>query len=230
MISGGKTRLVFRIKTNRGFDDEDNGANGFSSGTAGAAIIDDVVVSGTGVTGFTVGFESAGDIDNNSATAFHSTGKPVGNWAHVENIQVSGLPFDDPCGSVDAAVRFCNMYGNVIVLGNKDNADKPGGDFGSNTQDQQKEIASSTINLKNDGIDGHYNAMGIDHEIASNVIQVASRLPGECLPVSDHRQRSPVSLPVLSIHAAERCADLGPADGDRVLQLLHEPWLLLGYR
>jgi hypothetical protein len=173
MISGGKTRLVFRIKTNRGFDDEDNGANGFSSGTAGAAIIDDVVVSGTGVTGFTVGFESAGDIDNNSATAFHSTGKPVGNWAHVENIQVSGLPFDDPCGSVDAAVRFCNMYGNVIVLGNKDNADKPGGDFGSNTQDQQKEIASPTINLKNDGIDGHYNAMGIDHEIASNVIQVA---------------------------------------------------------
>ena len=44
--AGGTVRLVFRIKTNRGFDDEDFGfAQSYSSQTRGAAIIDDVSVT-----------------------------------------------------------------------------------------------------------------------------------------------------------------------------------------
>ena len=61
----GKVRLVFRVKTNRGNDDE---TGGFSSGGSGAAIIDNVVVTGS-VSGSLLnnGFEAAGDVDNNPA-------------------------------------------------------------------------------------------------------------------------------------------------------------------
>src|SRR5262249_49762221 len=43
----GKVRLVFRVKTNRGYDDESSGELGFSSGGSGAAIVDDVIIGGT---------------------------------------------------------------------------------------------------------------------------------------------------------------------------------------
>jgi flagellar hook capping protein FlgD len=63
--AGGNVRIVFRVKTNRSGDDEDNGRNLFSSLTAGAAIIDDVVVNGwAAVNG---NFESSGAIDNRAA-------------------------------------------------------------------------------------------------------------------------------------------------------------------
>jgi len=173
--NGGRLRLVFRVKTNRGYDDETNGASGFSSGTAGAAIIDDVSVSGIGSTGLTDGFESAGDVNNDNAVAasaaWKSTGKPPASWFHLDNLQTAFLLFDDPCGSLDAPVRSCNMYGNVLVSGNHDNADKAGGNFGGNDQDQQMCVASPTINLMSSG-SGDFNGMGIDADVASRMIEL----------------------------------------------------------
>jgi len=133
----GKVRLVFRVKTNRGNDDE---TGGFSSGGAGAAIIDNVVVTGA-VSGSLLnnGFEAAGDIDNNPATpatsAWKSTGKPPQAWFHIHNIQgttpyATAAPFTDPCGAITAQVRLCNMGGNVLSPGWHDNpkgADATGG-------------------------------------------------------------------------------------------------------
>src|SRR5207249_6345148 len=90
--NGGRLRLVFRVKTNRGYDDENQGnapaegtnnaAGGFSSLTRGAAIVDDVSVTGGGATALANGFESASDINNSTGvpatTAWKSTGKPPG--------------------------------------------------------------------------------------------------------------------------------------------------------
>jgi hypothetical protein len=176
--NGGRIRIVFRVKTNRGFDDENNGNCGFTSGTAGAAIIDDVSMSGGGATALTNGFESAGDVNNSTGVpataAWKSTGKPPAAWFHVHRVNEPGspLPFDDPCGAITAAVRLCNMGNAVLSPGNHDAADKPGGLFPSNNQDQQKYIVSPTINLKSTGV-GDYNGMGIDAEIASRVPMIS---------------------------------------------------------
>jgi hypothetical protein len=173
----GKVRLVFRVKTNRGSDDE---AGGFSSNGRGAAIVDAVSVSGT-TSGSLLsdGFEGVnGGIDNSPGTlasaAWKSTGKPPQPWFHVHNIQGTSpyptpAPFLDPCGAVTSAVRLCNMGGNVLSPGWHDNpagADKTGGPFGGNFQDMQKMVVSPTINLMSTG-SGAYNGMGIDTEIAS---------------------------------------------------------------
>ena len=161
--AGGNVRVVFRVKTNRGFDDEDNFVSEFSSGTAGAAIVDDVVANAV-----TIGdFEAAGSINNSPGTpatsAWKSTGKPPQAFFH--SLDLAGQPFDDPCGVV-ASARQCNMEGRVVHGGDADNGEKPGGTFGlSNSQDRQHWLASPTINLKSNG-PGDYNGMGIDAEIA----------------------------------------------------------------
>jgi FlgD Ig-like domain len=188
--NGGRLRLVFRVKTNRGSDDQNSGntpaendpdgagplppinntgSGKFSSLTRGAAIIDDVSVSGGGATTLTSGFESASEVDNNqpATVAWKSTGKPPAAWFHVHRLDdlTQPLPFTDPCGTLTASVRFCNMTGAVLVPGNHDNSDKSGGLYGGNLQDQQKAIVSPTVNLCSNAV-GDYNAMGIDADIA----------------------------------------------------------------
>ena len=62
-------RIVFRVKTNRGFDDE-NGGNpsaAYDSGTRGAAIVDNVVVNGWAAANGD--FEAANSINNDTAVA-----------------------------------------------------------------------------------------------------------------------------------------------------------------
>ena len=175
--NGGRMRIVFRVKTNRGFDDENAGNGGFTSGGSGAAIIDDVSVSGGGATALTEGFEGTnGGVDNGTGVAataaWKSTGKPPSLWFHLHSVESGGgLPYDDPCGALTAPVRFCNMAGNVLAPGNHDLGDKTGGVFGSNFENQQKWVVSPTMNLKSAGV-GSYNAMGIDAEIASRPIQI----------------------------------------------------------
>ena len=177
--AGGTVRLVFRVKTNRGSDDEDYGAaRSFNSGTRGAAIIDNVTLTQGGGNLVDFGdFESASSIDNNTGTpatsAWKSTGKPPGIYAHIHTVDpsvIGAAPWNDPCSPPNfadpaAANRGCNMISNVLTGGDHDNAEKPGGVFGAPDQDRARWVASPTINLKSNG-PGDYNGMGIDAEIA----------------------------------------------------------------
>ncbi|MBI1797015.1 MAG: hypothetical protein HYR74_08185, partial [Candidatus Eisenbacteria bacterium] len=139
----------------------------FSSGTRGAAIIDNVVVNGLAAANGD--FENAGSINNDTSidplNAWKSTGKPPAVYWHVRPL--SQLAFNDPCGGVDNPNRQCNMYGIVATPGDNDNNEKNGGAFGSNTEDRQKLFVSPTINLVATGNGpGFYNGMGIDDELA----------------------------------------------------------------
>ncbi len=167
---GGKVRIVFRVKTNRGFDDENRGgSNAYDSGTRGAAILDNVVVNGWAAA--EGNFEAASSINNDTAVdplnAWKSTGKPPAVYWHVHSIQGAGLPYNDPCGGLDNPNRSCNLYGKVATAGDHDAAEKMGGVFGSNTTERAKWLRSPTVNLSSTGNGpGFYNAMGIDDEIA----------------------------------------------------------------
>jgi hypothetical protein len=167
---GNKVRIVFRVKTNRGYDDENgssSSAGPFSSGTRGAAIIDNVVVNGWAAANGN--FESTSSINNDTSVdplnAWKSTGKPPAVYWHVKPL--ASLAFNDPCGGVDNPNRQCNMYGVVATPGNNDDGEKNGGAFGSNVQDRGKWFVSPTINLVSTGNGpGFYNGQGVDDELA----------------------------------------------------------------
>ncbi|HKQ59536.1 MAG TPA: FlgD immunoglobulin-like domain containing protein [Candidatus Eisenbacteria bacterium] len=169
---GGVVRLVFRVKTNRGFDDENGGnpAASFDSGTRGAAIVDNIVVNGWPAAHGD--FEAADAINNDTAVlpvdAWKSTGKPPAVYFHAHSVMPGGgLPFNDPCGGLNDPNRQCNLYGKIVTAGDHDAADKDGGLYGSNTMDRHRWLASPTINLCSNGNGaGFYNAMGIDDEIS----------------------------------------------------------------
>ncbi|HKQ59537.1 MAG TPA: FlgD immunoglobulin-like domain containing protein [Candidatus Eisenbacteria bacterium] len=177
--NGGIVRLVFRVKTNRGFDDENGGnpAAGFDSGTRGAAIVDNVIVNG-----WPAGqgdFEATDAINNDTAVlplnAWKSTGKPPAVYFHLHSVMPGqGLVFNDPCGGVDNPNRQCNLYGKVVTSGDHDAAEKDWGLYGSNLMDRQRWFVSPTINLCSNGNGpGFYNAMGIDDEISRTGFDVA---------------------------------------------------------
>ena len=170
--NGGTVRIVFRVKTNRGFDDE-NGGNpsaAYDSGTRGAAIVDNVVVNGWAAANGD--FEATNSINNDTAvpatSAWKSTGKPPAAYFHVHSVMPGGgLVFNDPCGSLDSPNRQCNLYGQIVTAGDHDEAEATGGLFGSNTQDRLRWFVSPTVNLCSTGNGpGFYNGMGIDDEIA----------------------------------------------------------------
>jgi len=169
--NGGKFRLVFRVKTNRGFDDQNTGnpSSSFDSDGNGAAILDNVVVNGwAAAEGNFENETGTGAINNDTAVdplnAWKSTGKPPAVYFHIHPL--STLAFNDPCGGVDNPNRQCNLYGNIVTAGDHDAAgDKEGGVFGSNLQDRARWLATPVINLRSTG-NGQYNAMGIDAEIA----------------------------------------------------------------
>jgi hypothetical protein len=175
----GTVRIVFRVKTNRGNDDEDNGLSGFTSRTRGAAIIDDVSVTQGGPNLVDFGdFENAASVNNAAAptAAWRSTGKPPGVYVHTHSVDpavVGAAPWNDPCSppsitDPSAPNRGCNMVGNVLTGGDHDNNEKPGGTFGGPDQDRARWAASPTINLRSTGV-GDYNGMGIDSDIADAV-------------------------------------------------------------
>jgi hypothetical protein len=177
--NGGVVRLVFRVKTNRGFDDENSGnpSAAFSSGTRGAAIVDNVVVNGWAAANGN--FEAANAINNDTAVSplntWKSTGKPPAAYFHAHSVEPGqGLAFNDPCGGLDNPNRQCNLYGKIVTSGDHDAAEKDGGLFGSNSQDRQRWLVSPTINLASTGNGaGFYNAMGIDDEIARTTFDYA---------------------------------------------------------
>lgn len=122
--SGGKVRLVFRVKTNSQVSDVTNGS--YNSRGRGAAQVDNVTYSISGGLSNPAGwgdFEAAGSIDNtqNAVNAWRSTGKPPTIMTHREVVGAPGVPYDDICGSDPAAIgRVCSMNGGIIVFGGKD--------------------------------------------------------------------------------------------------------------
>jgi flagellar hook capping protein FlgD len=168
---GGRVRIVFRVKTNRGFSDADyapQAAGNFTSKTAGAAIVDNVVLNGWAASNGD--FEAVNAVDNSTGVAatlaWKTTGKPPGIYFHPHNVNPGGgLVYNDPCGPVGHPNRQCNLVGKVISAGDHDMAEKPGGVFGGSFEDRHSFFGSPTINLMSTG-DGAYNDQGIDREIA----------------------------------------------------------------
>ena len=129
---GATFRVVFQVHTNRAESDLATSATGFNS-LDGAAVIDDVNVGGSisdfedplsirprGLLG-SGGFVRKVD----PGTTWITTGRPPAIYGHIHN--VFDLPYDDPCGGLDASgTRLCNLTGNILVQSNHDD---PGHDF-----------------------------------------------------------------------------------------------------
>jgi hypothetical protein len=157
-VSGNRIRVVFRVKTNRGFDDADGT---FASQGRGAAQVDGVTYS-AGPLSSPAGwgtFEAVNSIDNSPAidsqSAWKSTGKPPQAYAHAHPL---GSLLFEPLN-----VDGCNFAQGVLSMGNHDDAEAMPG-FGAGGEWMQAAI-SPTINLRSLGL-GSYNDMGIDTEIA----------------------------------------------------------------
>lgn len=151
--SGGKIRLVFRVKTNSQVSDVTNG--GYNSRGRGAAQVDAVTYSISGGAASPAGwgdFEAANSIDNTQTAlnAWRSTGKPPHIITHVAKLGDPGVPYNDLCGSDPAAVgRVCSMSGGIITFGDND----LGGTIGNATNytsdhELSSGIISPTIQLR----------------------------------------------------------------------------------
>ena len=147
--SQNRVRVVFRVKTNRGFDDE---SSAYTSGGGGAAVLDAVTYafgSASSPPGWG-DFESASAIDNALAVspgaAWKSTGKPPGHWSHTHAF--ADLQYDDQCGQPGDISRLCNMAGVVISMGDHDNNEASGG-LVNGTADRETfdGLSSPTIQL-----------------------------------------------------------------------------------
>jgi hypothetical protein len=172
---GGKARIVFRNKTNRGFDDEGVGGavGAYASNGLGAVVIDDVDYSTNGGGSWTPygSFETpgaGGSVDNatnvDPLTAWKTTGKPPAIFHHVHDI--TDLIYEDLCGPVGSSLRICNLQGNVISAGDHDNSEGAGGTFDTAYQERLDGLYSPTFNLMS-GPSATPNEMGINASIAT---------------------------------------------------------------
>lgn len=179
-----RLRIVFRCKTNRGFDDQTGGVTGaYNSGGAGAVRIDNVAIGGTGVSGPATGalndFESDLAIDNTvesggfALNSWHTTGKPPQAYFHTHPLGggdlgsgnvYQALLWSDLCGP--PGIRdFCNMRGVVISAGDHGlgedlhDMDDMGGETYPGDSQVMDGMISPTINLVTDGVNP--NAQGV---------------------------------------------------------------------
>ena len=156
--SGGKVRLVFRVKTNSQISDATN--NGYNSRGRGAAQVDNVTYtltpSGAASPAGWGDFEAANSIDNtqNALNAWRSTGKPPTIMTHVAQLNSAGNPYTDLCGADPTQVgRICSMAGGIITFGRA--SDGAIGDPTPFTSDHEisNGIMSPTIQLRsNNGV------------------------------------------------------------------------------
>lgn len=158
---GGVARLVFRVKTNRGFDDDFGSVSGaYSSGYAGAAVLDAVEVD-TG-SGFEPlgGFEppaspadSALTIDNDPAYSalerWKATGKPPGTYAHHH--ELATLAWEDVCGPAGTPGSRCNMIGTVASFGDHDRDEALHGPAGTAEREINEALSSPVVNFVTPG-------------------------------------------------------------------------------
>jgi len=119
-VSGGIVRIVFRIKTNRSFSDSD----GSPSYSRGAALLDDVTVNGSVIGDFELAEQGGVNaIDNRPGASplnnWKSTGKPPSIYPHLGNLE-QGINYAEMCGAWDSPARFCDIRGNVMMMGNYD--------------------------------------------------------------------------------------------------------------
>ena len=181
---GGAThkylRLVFRCKTNRGFDDLTGGTTGaFNSGGKGAVMIDDVGIGGTGLAGGAVGyshFESPSEIDNSDGAtpglatgAWRATGKPPAIFWHTHPLAGGNgyIPLNYQSICSNPGFNSCNMTGVVVSAGDHDNGEAAGGlTPGTPERERMDGMISPTILLASSGA-GDYNACGVDRAAAA---------------------------------------------------------------
>jgi hypothetical protein len=147
--SGNRLRIVFRVKTNRGFDDE---GTAYSSNGGGAAVVDAVTWS-AGALASAAGwgeFEDEAAIDNSLTTtpqaAWKSTGKPPSHWFHPHAL--ADLLYEDLCGQPGDVSRICNLSGVVISMGDHDHGEAAGGQYAGTAEFERWDgIASPAIQL-----------------------------------------------------------------------------------
>ncbi len=160
--TGGKVRLVFRVKTNRIRSDQTTSTPTGTNTKTGAAMVDDVQLNG----GTVYGFETAGSVTARSLIpdisanggAWATTGKPPSSYFHIENI--ASLIYEDLCGTVGAPSRQCDMVGNVLVAGDADNGNLI-------AIESWQTFESPTIDLAvRNAAPGTKNSQGIDREMA----------------------------------------------------------------
>src|SRR5262249_51532966 len=153
----------------------------------GAVRIDEVAIAGSGLAGGGFGtssFENPTDIDNadgpdpgHALGAWRATGKPPAVFFHTHplaggDIGVGNaydpLTYPDACGPPGStAVRFCNLAGVVVSMGDHDNGEAAGGSAaGMPERERQDGILSPTVLLASTGA-GDYNACGIDLDDAT---------------------------------------------------------------
>jgi hypothetical protein len=147
LIRNNRVRLVFRVKTNRGFDDQ---GLVYGSNQRGAAVVDRVSYRiGSGAEIVFGDFENAGDIDNGSNVsalqAWKSTGKPPGIFHHTHLF--SDLVYEDLCGRKGDVSRVCNMSGIVISMGDHDHQETMHGLIDGPLHERRDGILSPTIQL-----------------------------------------------------------------------------------
>jgi hypothetical protein len=127
LLRNNRARLVFRVKTNRGFDDQ---GLAYTSNQRGAAVVDRVSYRiGAGSEVVFGDFENASDIENatnvSAVDAWKSTGKPPGIFHHTHLF--ADLIYEDLCGQKGDISRVCNMSGVVISMGDHDNGEAAAG-------------------------------------------------------------------------------------------------------
>ena len=153
----GRLRYVFRVHTNLGFDDENtliSNSTSYNSGYQGAVQLDDVQVdtgSGFATIGDFEGTDPAKDIDNSggvtAANAWKSTGKPPAMYFHVHDLADLSARWFDLCGPPNNPASICNMFGQVISVGNHDDAENNSGTPGTTEQNHYHGMFSPVINL-----------------------------------------------------------------------------------
>jgi hypothetical protein len=147
----GTVRLVFRVHTNRGFDDENivvSTSPNYNSAYQGAVELDNVKINGV----LRGDFSSAGlTIDNTptvSATdAWKSTGRPPAIFMHVVNVNTLLGNWDDLCGGPNGPYNICNLWHNTISVGDKDHSERTAGAPKTPEQNGRFGCISPTINL-----------------------------------------------------------------------------------
>ncbi|MGH3055602.1 MAG: hypothetical protein ACRDL7_11560, partial [Gaiellaceae bacterium] len=153
----GKVRVVFRVHTNRGFDDENilvsTPAN-YNSDYMGAVEVDNVTLRrGTGGAVTLGNFDGTGPLTfNNDPTvaalnAWKSTGKPPAVFAHVVNLNTLLGNWDDLCGGPNGPYNICNLWANTLSVGDYDHSERNAGAAKTPEQNGRFGCISPTINL-----------------------------------------------------------------------------------